>query len=184
MVRFRRAASAATLIGKARLPPDPAIRSGSVINARRTKTPIIRLGRCAARELHDIIESDKFPFSPRIRSLRAILGKLRPEPMREPLPPPKVMHRRGLFAAGAAAGEIRTRPTDDARRRGRGRRPPHRMVPGCQHRVEPDPTELARQYGGEINVLEWRDRLVCSRCGGREVDMSDDILIGHRGRVR
>jgi hypothetical protein len=42
---------------------------------------------------------------------------------------------------------------------------------GCQHRVEPDPTELARQYGGEINVLEWRDRLVCSRCGGREVDM-------------
>jgi hypothetical protein len=30
------------------LHPDSAIRSGSVINARRTKTPIIRLGRCAA----------------------------------------------------------------------------------------------------------------------------------------
>jgi hypothetical protein len=42
------------------------------------------------RELHGIVESDKFPFSPRIRTLRNILGKLRPEPVREPLPPPKV----------------------------------------------------------------------------------------------
>ena len=39
------------------------------------------------RELHDIIESDRYPFSPRIRTLRAILTKLRPEPVREPLPP-------------------------------------------------------------------------------------------------
>jgi hypothetical protein len=42
------------------------------------------------RELHDIIESDRYPFSPRIRTLRAILAKLRPEPARERLPPPKV----------------------------------------------------------------------------------------------
>jgi hypothetical protein len=28
------------------------------------------------KELHDIVESDHFPFSPRIRTLRAILGKL------------------------------------------------------------------------------------------------------------
>jgi hypothetical protein len=42
------------------------------------------------RELHDTIESDRYPFSPRIRTLRAILAKLRPEPVREPLPPPKV----------------------------------------------------------------------------------------------
>jgi hypothetical protein len=41
-------------------------------------------------ELHDIVESDRYPFSPRIRTLRAILAKLRPEPAREPLPPPKV----------------------------------------------------------------------------------------------
>ena len=40
--------------------------------------------------LHDIIESDRYPFSPRIRTLRAILAQLRPEPAREPLPPPKV----------------------------------------------------------------------------------------------
>jgi hypothetical protein len=42
------------------------------------------------QELHDIIESDRYPFSPRILTLRGILAKLRPEPVREPLPPPKV----------------------------------------------------------------------------------------------
>jgi hypothetical protein len=30
------------------------------------------------KELHDIVENDPYPFSPRIRTLRAILGKLRP----------------------------------------------------------------------------------------------------------
>jgi hypothetical protein len=42
------------------------------------------------QELHDILENARYPFSPRIRTLREILGKLRPEPVREPLPPPKV----------------------------------------------------------------------------------------------
>jgi hypothetical protein len=42
------------------------------------------------KELHDIIESDHYPFSPRIRILRAILDKLEPPPAREPLPPPRV----------------------------------------------------------------------------------------------
>jgi hypothetical protein len=42
------------------------------------------------RELHDIVENDRYPFSPRIRTLRAIFAKLRPEPIRERLPPPKV----------------------------------------------------------------------------------------------
>jgi hypothetical protein len=41
----------------------------------------------------------------------------------------------------------------------------------CRHQVEPDPAEMAARYGAETSVLEWRDRLVCSRCGGREVDM-------------
>ena len=40
------------------------------------------------QELHDIVEHDSYPFSPRIRTLRAILAKLRPEPV--PLPPRKV----------------------------------------------------------------------------------------------
>ena len=42
---------------------------------------------------------------------------------------------------------------------------------GCQHRVEPDPAEMVTRYGAETSVLEWRARRVCSRCGGREVDM-------------
>jgi hypothetical protein len=41
------------------------------------------------RELADITGNDRYPFSPRIRTLTAILAKLRPEPVREPLPPPK-----------------------------------------------------------------------------------------------
>jgi len=36
------------------------------------------------RELHDIVENDHFQFSPRIRTLREILNKLRPQPQREP----------------------------------------------------------------------------------------------------
>jgi hypothetical protein len=41
----------------------------------------------------------------------------------------------------------------------------------CQHQVEPDPAEHARRYGAETSVLEWRRKLVCSRCGSREIDM-------------
>jgi hypothetical protein len=48
------------------------------------------LSRLPRYKLHDIIESDRYPFSPRIRTLRAILAKLRPEPVRKPLRPPKV----------------------------------------------------------------------------------------------
>jgi len=36
------------------------------------------------------IDGDYYPLSPRVRALKAILAKLRPEPAREPLPPPKV----------------------------------------------------------------------------------------------
>ena len=51
----------------------------------RTKKPPL-----LTRELHEIVEHDRYPFSPRIRTLKGILAKLRPEPAREPLPPPKV----------------------------------------------------------------------------------------------
>jgi hypothetical protein len=39
-------------------------------------------------ELDHIIENDRFPLSPRIRTLKEIRAKLRPEPAREALPPP------------------------------------------------------------------------------------------------
>jgi hypothetical protein len=42
---------------------------------------------------------------------------------------------------------------------------------GCGHQVEPDPAEMAAPYGAETPVLDWREKLVCSKCGGRQVDM-------------
>jgi hypothetical protein len=64
------------------------------------------------QELHDIVENDRYPFSPRIRTLRGILAKLRPEPVRKSLPPPKVYAPpRATLARKHRAG----RPADDAR---------------------------------------------------------------------
>jgi hypothetical protein len=57
------------------------------------------------QELHDIVEGDSYPFSPRIRTLRAVRAKLRPEPVREPLPLPKVYAppRAGRTATGQSS---------------------------------------------------------------------------------
>jgi hypothetical protein len=41
----------------------------------------------------------------------------------------------------------------------------------CNHQVEPDPADMVRRYGAETSVLYWRDRLVCSCCGSRAIDM-------------
>ena len=55
----------------------------------------------------------------------------------------------------------------------------------CGHQVEPataslraaeggtsaDPAEMARRYGPETTVPDWRKRLVCSHCGSHEIDM-------------
>jgi hypothetical protein len=40
------------------------------------------------RELDGLIDGDRYFLSPRIKTLKAIRAKLRPEPAREPLPPP------------------------------------------------------------------------------------------------
>jgi hypothetical protein len=40
----------------------------------------------------------------------------------------------------------------------------------CRHQVEPDPSEQAQRYGAQMTVPDWRERLVCRQCGGREVD--------------
>jgi hypothetical protein len=47
----------------------------------------------------------------------------------------------------------------------------------CQHQVEPDPAEMPAWYGAGTAVLDWRDRLVYSRCGSRQVDM---VVTGER----
>jgi hypothetical protein len=51
------------------------------------------------KKLANITGNDRYPFSERIRMLKAILAKLRPEPAREPLPPPKVYAPRRATAA-------------------------------------------------------------------------------------
>jgi hypothetical protein len=40
----------------------------------------------------------------------------------------------------------------------------------CGHRVTPDPTKIAERYDAETAVPAWRERLVCSDCGNRQVD--------------
>jgi hypothetical protein len=47
----------------------------------------------------------------------------------------------------------------------------------CRHQVEPDAAELAQRYGADTPVCEWYMRLVCSRCGGREIGF---VLSGAR----
>jgi hypothetical protein len=50
--------------------------------------------------LRETIDGDRYPLSPRIQTMKAIVGKIRPEPMREPRPPlrhyepPRVGRRR------------------------------------------------------------------------------------------
>jgi len=38
-------------------------------------------------------------------------------------------------------------------------------------------TTLAERYGADTAVRDWHKRLVCSRCGGREIDF---VLTGAR----
>jgi hypothetical protein len=39
--------------------------------------------------LRRTIDDDRYPLSPRVQTLKAILAKIQPEPTREPLPPPE-----------------------------------------------------------------------------------------------
>jgi hypothetical protein len=41
------------------------------------------------RLLSDAINRDRYPLSPRIKMLKGILAKIRPDPKREPMPPLK-----------------------------------------------------------------------------------------------
>jgi hypothetical protein len=46
-------------------------------------------GAALTNELDTIVRNDRYPLSPRIQALKAVLVKLRPEPVREPTPEPK-----------------------------------------------------------------------------------------------
>jgi hypothetical protein len=43
--------------------------------------------------------------------------------------------------------------------------------------MEPDPAEMAARYGSDTPVLDWPERLACSHCGSRQVDM---VVTGER----
>jgi Zn finger protein HypA/HybF involved in hydrogenase expression len=45
----------------------------------------------------------------------------------------------------------------------------------CRHQVEP--AEMSKRYGPETTVPDWRNRLVCSRCGSHDIDM---VVTGER----
>jgi hypothetical protein len=55
------------------------------------------------RLLTNTIDADRYPLSPRIQTLKGILGKIRPEPAREPLPP---LRRYELAREGGARLEL------------------------------------------------------------------------------
>jgi hypothetical protein len=52
------------------------------------------------------IDDNRYPLSPCIQMPKAILSKIRPEPAREPLPPPKVYAppRNGCHETGYSSG--------------------------------------------------------------------------------
>ena len=51
------------------------------------------------QELAGIVQNNRYPLSPRVQMLRGVRGKLRPEPVRERLPPPK-QHEPPRFTRG------------------------------------------------------------------------------------
>jgi hypothetical protein len=57
----------------------------------------------AAALIKELADNDRYPFSARIQTLRAILAKLRPQPVREPLPPLKRYEPRRKDDTGDAA---------------------------------------------------------------------------------
>jgi hypothetical protein len=50
----------------------------------------------------------------------------------------------------------------------------------CRHQVEPDPAEQVQHHGAEMTLPDWRERLVCSKCGSREIDM---VVTGTKRRT-
>jgi Zn finger protein HypA/HybF involved in hydrogenase expression len=47
----------------------------------------------------------------------------------------------------------------------------------CDRQNRTDPADVADLYGAELPIVEWRKRLVCSRCGSRDVEV---LFMGRR----
>jgi hypothetical protein len=57
-----------------------------------------------ARLMRRTINGDRYPLSPRIQTLKAILGKIRPERVRESLPPCNIERPHSSFEGASARG--------------------------------------------------------------------------------
>jgi hypothetical protein len=66
---------------------------------------------------------------------------------------------------------------DDARECRCCLREANRVVAGI--RSSPTQQEMAERYGAATSVLDWRDQLVCSKCGSRQDDL---VLTGTERR--
>jgi hypothetical protein len=71
----------------------------------------------------------------------------------------------------AAAGEIRTLPPMTLGNAAAAHVPLVVWCKACQHQVEPDAAEHSERYGAEMPIPAWRERLICSKCGSRDIDM-------------
>jgi hypothetical protein len=122
------------------------------------------------RLIHGAIDADRYPLSRRVQlwkgntredparaGARAVAAPedIRPAASRAPAPRVKFAPGPPMALGGAAKAGIRIIVWCKA----------------CQHQVEPDPAEVAARYGAETTVIDWRGRLVCSRCGSRHINM-------------
>lgn len=103
------------------------------------------------RHLRSAIEGDRYPLSPRLAPLKAILAKFDPRPTSAM----NAYNGSPMTLGNAAAAHVRFVV----------------WCLDCAHQVEPDPAEIAERHGADMTALAWRSRLVCGRCGSRRVDM-------------
>jgi hypothetical protein len=128
------------------------------------------------RELHDIVESDRFPLSPRIRTLQGILDKLEPPPAREP-PAADEALRTAAIHPRAATARVKSSPGPRATL-GSTAEAHLRLIVWCRdwrHQVEPDPAEMAERYPA---VAGWAPapRYSYARCTVAEATQAGDAL--------
>jgi hypothetical protein len=74
--------------------------------------------------------ANRYPLSPRIRTLKEIRAMIKPYPVSEPAPPQKKYEPRHHEADTGDAVELLFRPSCNARQHRRGPNAAHRMVQG------------------------------------------------------
>ena len=124
-------------------------------------------------ELQRVIRDTHYPLSRRVRTLRGILDKLEPPPVREPSPAAAEGVCDTARQAGPAPRPTVNRCTGPPATLGSTAAAGARLIVwcrDCRHQFEPDAAEMAERYGAELAVPAWHKRLVCGQCGSRKID--------------